>query len=113
MYSKTHNDSKLSGAVTLSFDDGWKSVYENAFPLLEQAGIKATHYIVSGYLDDSQFPLYMNTRDIRELNRMGHEIGCHTSSHRHLPRESDRIIESEVRLSLEYLRELKVQIETF
>ena len=40
---------RWKGAVSFTFDDGWRSVYENAFPILEAAGVRATHYIVSGY----------------------------------------------------------------
>jgi|ERR1051325_5490724 peptidoglycan/xylan/chitin deacetylase (PgdA/CDA1 family) len=109
---KSH-EVEWEGAVTLSFDDGWKSVYDNAFPLLEKAGIKATYYIVSGYLDDAQFPLYMNAADIFDLARASHEIGCHTVSHKHLPQESDKIIDNEIILSLAFLRGLGITIETF
>ena len=101
------------GAVTLTFDDGWKSIYENAFPILQTAQIAATHYVISGYLDDSQFPAYLNAQQIRALTSAGHEIGCHTASHKHLPEESASMIESEVKLSLRFLRKLAIPVETF
>src|SRR3989338_11425563 len=31
--------------VSLTFDDGWKEIYENAIPILDQAHIKSTHYV--------------------------------------------------------------------
>jgi peptidoglycan/xylan/chitin deacetylase (PgdA/CDA1 family) len=99
--------------VTLTFDDGWRSVYENAFPILDRTGIKATHYIISGCLDDAQFPAYMNAEQVTDLSRRGHEIGCHTAGHKHLPQETDSIIESEVVLSLKYLRNLGIPVDTF
>jgi peptidoglycan/xylan/chitin deacetylase (PgdA/CDA1 family) len=97
----------------LSFDDGWKSIYDNAFPLLQKARVKSTHYIVSGYLDAMQFPHYVNIEHIVDLQQAGHEIGCHTVSHRHLPQEPDALIRDEIVLSKTYLERLSVHVATF
>lgn len=115
MSSPSLNGSNVPGRalVTLSFDDGWRSVYDNAFPTLKRSGFKATHYIVSGYLDSFQLPLYMNVEHIRELYLAGHEIGCHTVSHRHLPLEPVALIESEVDRSKSYLMQLGFAVSTF
>jgi peptidoglycan/xylan/chitin deacetylase (PgdA/CDA1 family) len=112
-YDTNNISNDWKGAITLTFDDGWRSIYENALPILQRAGIKSTCYVVSGYLDDEQFPAYMNTTQIFELNAQGHEIGCHTASHKNLPKETDSIIESEVNLSLKFLRGLGVSVQTF
>lgn len=101
------------GAVTLSFDDAWRCVYENALPILEDAGVRSTHYVISGYLDDEQFPRYMNANHIRELARRGHEIGCHSASHQHLATETASILEEEIVLSRRYLERLVGPVETF
>ncbi len=101
------------GAVTLSFDDGWRCVYENALPILEEAGVKSTHYVISGYLDDEQFPRYMNGADIRNLASRGHEIGCHSASHQHLTTETPSILREEIVLSRRYLENLVGPVETF
>jgi peptidoglycan/xylan/chitin deacetylase (PgdA/CDA1 family) len=101
------------GAVTLSFDDGWKSIYDNGFPILKRAGFKATHYIVSGYLDESQFALYMHMEEVKELELAGHEIGCHSVSHRHLPQEPFNLIQGEVVLAKKYLANHGITSETF
>lgn len=102
-----------NGAASLSFDDGWRCSYENALPVLDQAGLKSTHYIISGCLDDEQFPRYMNADQIRDLGRRGHEIGSHTASHKHLPTETESIIEDEIMLSRRYLERLVGPVETF
>lgn len=99
--------------ISLSFDDGWKSMYENVLPILKKSGLKSTQFIISGFLDDNQFPQYMNLDEVKELEKLGHEIGCHTASHRHLIRESQSIIESEILLSLKYLKEKGLNVETF
>ncbi len=73
------------GMVTLSFDDGYKSVYDNARPILDAAGYKPTLYIITGPdgLDNS--PDYMTTEEVQQLYANGYEIGSHTRSHAHLP----------------------------
>ncbi|MFA6160668.1 MAG: polysaccharide deacetylase family protein [Patescibacteria group bacterium] len=68
------------GMVTLSFDDGYKSVYDNARPILNAAGIDVTLYIVSTYLDGSD-SFYMTAAQMLELNADGNEIGSHTRTH--------------------------------
>lgn len=72
------------GMVSLTFDDGYLSVYDEARPILNQAGIKATVFIVNDYLDGSD-PFYMTTAQALALNRDGHEIGGHTRTHPFLP----------------------------
>ncbi len=64
--------------VTLTFDDGWQSYFNNGLPILNKYGFKATDYIVSGYLGD---PQYMTTAQVKQLSLAGHEIGSHTVDH--------------------------------
>ena len=100
------------GAVSLAFDDGWKCTYDNALPLLDQRGIPSTHYIITKYLHEPQDE-YVDIDAVHAIARRGHEIGCHTVSHRHLPKESDDTIQREVDLSLETLQQLSLQVRTF
>jgi len=101
------------GFVSLTFDDGWKCIFENGVPILQRFGMKATFYVISGYLDAFQYPQYMNEEDIRALHRAGHEIGCHTVSHRHLPQEPYPLIEAEVTRSRDYLSNMGFPVDTF
>ncbi len=73
-----------TGAVTLRLDDNWLSQYQNAFPILDQAGFDATLYVVSGQIYEKGFPGYMSRAQIEEVYREGHEIGAHTRTHRDL-----------------------------
>lgn len=70
-----------TGAVTLRFDDGWLSEYENAIPKMNSAGIKGTFYIVTNQKSDDGFPAFMSTTQIKDVYNMGHEIGAHTRTH--------------------------------
>jgi peptidoglycan/xylan/chitin deacetylase (PgdA/CDA1 family) len=65
--------------VSVTFDDGWASQYQNALPILNKYGIKATFYIISGEMNDT--PDYMSTAQIQNLYSQGMEIGSHTITH--------------------------------
>lgn len=73
-----------TGGVTLTFDDGWLSQYQNAVPKLKQAGLKATFFIISHQLADDGFPAFMSQDQVKELYNSGFEIGGHTRTHRPL-----------------------------
>ncbi|MEQ9099812.1 MAG: polysaccharide deacetylase family protein [Imperialibacter sp.] len=67
--------------VVLTFDDAPASQYSVVAPLLQQYGFDATFFVCEfppNYKDSS---LYMNWRQIRELDQMGFEIASHTRSH--------------------------------
>jgi peptidoglycan/xylan/chitin deacetylase (PgdA/CDA1 family) len=73
-----------TGAVTLRFDDGWLSQYQNAIPKLNSLGFKGTFYIVTKQMADQGFPGYMSMTQVKSLYNSGHEIGAHTRNHPHL-----------------------------
>src|SRR5687767_9179347 len=67
------------GMIALEFDDGWRSQYTNLSVLKD---IKATFYVISGKLDHQGYlEGYMTPAQVQDLNRRGHEIGCHTVTH--------------------------------
>jgi peptidoglycan/xylan/chitin deacetylase (PgdA/CDA1 family) len=70
-----------TGYASVTLDDGWSSQFDNARPVLNNAGIKATFYIISNTFgwDD-----YMTADQVKQLAADGHEIGNHTVSHPHL-----------------------------
>lgn len=67
------------GMVTLTFDDGRLSQYDNALPILNAAGLKATFFVMS-----RKDPSFMSRSQIRDLYAQGHEIGSHSVTHPHL-----------------------------
>ncbi|MBX6334557.1 polysaccharide deacetylase family protein [Candidatus Saccharibacteria bacterium] len=64
--------------ISVTFDDGWETIYTDALPLLNKYGIRTTQYIIAGALDDHQ---YMSVDQIKAMLRDGHEIGSHTVTH--------------------------------
>lgn len=73
-----------TGAVSLTFDDGEVSQYENAFPKLQSSGIAGTFYVISRELFDYGYQRYMSIAQIKDLYQAGNEIGAHTRTHPHL-----------------------------
>jgi peptidoglycan/xylan/chitin deacetylase (PgdA/CDA1 family) len=83
----------------LSFDDGFRNIYTNAFPILKKYSIPAVHFVPSQLMDAdwSQAAHYCleTTRyraviemckwnDLREMAAAGIEIGSHSRTHARL-----------------------------
>jgi len=64
--------------ITVTFDDGWESVYNQAMPLLQKYGIPTTQYVLSGTADNYS---YMNWQQIKNTSQSGHDIQCHSIDH--------------------------------
>ena len=70
------------GLVSLSFDDCPRSVVENALPLIEAKGWRATIYAAMGLCGTTNhLGLHMSEEDMVAANKSGHEIGDHTFTH--------------------------------
>jgi hypothetical protein len=80
--------------VILNFDDGRKSQYTQAKPILDKYGFKATFYAVCNYLDNKKG--YMSWKDIQTLYKEGHDIGSHSMNHAHLEKLSKKGVSFEV-----------------
>ncbi|MDF1496519.1 MAG: polysaccharide deacetylase family protein [Patescibacteria group bacterium] len=79
--------------VTLVFDDGTTSIYDNAIPIVDTAGIKTTQAIVSGYVT---YDGYMNVGQIMDMQNNGHEIASHSRSHAHLTQLNETQLQGEI-----------------
>lgn len=71
--------------VVLTFDDGYRDFYTEAFPVLSKHGLKATLFVVPGFTGDQRISRdgqeLMTWREIREVQSHGTEIGSHTMTH--------------------------------
>jgi peptidoglycan/xylan/chitin deacetylase (PgdA/CDA1 family) len=72
------------GAVVLTFDDGWKDQYEEAFPILKQYGYTATFFIYTHAIDNG--PAFMSWDAVRDLQHSGMTIGAHSRTHPEMTR---------------------------
>lgn len=66
-------------AVIVSFDDGFRSVYEKAAPIMEKYGIKGNVYLPTGYIGND--PHFMDWDMVQALQGNGFEMQAHTHSH--------------------------------
>lgn len=79
------NFSKAS--YSLTFDDGLRSQYLYAFPILQRYDLSSTFYIVPPMLaDDKSTPTwrYGSWKEFLEIAHHGHEIGTHSMTHQKL-----------------------------
>jgi peptidoglycan/xylan/chitin deacetylase (PgdA/CDA1 family) len=90
-----------ANVATVTFDDGIRDNYEVALPVLERLGVKATFFVTTGYVG-GLFPAsvgrcpMMTWSQIRELGRLGHEIGAHTVNHVKLTQVSPEVAAAEI-----------------
>ncbi len=79
--------------VSLSVDDAYLSVYQNAYPLLRQYNWPITIFVSSEKVADNS-NLYMSWQQLREMSQHGVGIENHGNSHAHLirrqPSESEQ-----------------------
>lgn len=71
--------------VVITFDDGYRSVYEDAFPRLKRRGWPFTVFVTSDAIDRGQGPV-MTWLQLREMAAAGATIASHGQNHRHLQR---------------------------
>jgi peptidoglycan/xylan/chitin deacetylase (PgdA/CDA1 family) len=108
-------------SVVITIDDGWRSTYDIAFPILKKYGYPATLFVYTDLIIQSDKTL--NWDIIREMLKSGIiNVQCHTKTHRYLDRkvgqesfreyfeaikkeldESERIIKKHLNTDIKYL----------
>lgn len=89
--------------VLITIDDGWRSVYTDAFPVLKAYGYPFTLFLYTTYL--SGRGQSMSPEQIREMIASGATIGSHSTTHLY-PSQWKRFAED----SPEYAAQLKQEI---
>ena len=68
--------------ITFGFDDCPASAIENALPLIEAEGWRATIYVACGLCErENHLGRHMSLYDIKDVHDRGHEIADHTFAH--------------------------------
>jgi peptidoglycan/xylan/chitin deacetylase (PgdA/CDA1 family) len=71
--------------VVLTFDDGFRNFYSEAFPLLTQYGFTAIVFLPTAFIADMPRPFKgedcLSWGEVRELKQHGIEFGSHTVNH--------------------------------
>ncbi|MEI6175666.1 MAG: polysaccharide deacetylase family protein [Verrucomicrobiota bacterium] len=66
-------------SALITFDDGWRSVYTDAFPILKEFGYPFTLFLYKNYVDGGGKA--MTIPMIQEMMKTGATIGSHSVSH--------------------------------
>lgn len=106
-----------SPIMTLTFDDGDRTIYENALTLLNELNIRALLYVTVDYIRKgttyrSDYVLEsMNWQQLREWIDAGHDIGSHTLTHASLRLCDETRLHQECSTSKAFLEdELQIRV---
>lgn len=96
----------LPKTVALTFDDGFRNFFEQAFPVLEEHNFKATVFLVTNFCgkhndwegNPPELPRskLLDWGEIKELSEYGIEFGSHTRTHPNLTEISPEEFETEI-----------------
>jgi len=103
----------------ITFDDGYEDNFFNAYPVLKKYNFRATVFVHTAAVGKSfSYPRMpaaplMDWEQLRQLSQEW-EIGSHTVTHQNLARESNAVIEQELKESKEILeKNLAISVKSF
>jgi peptidoglycan/xylan/chitin deacetylase (PgdA/CDA1 family) len=106
------------GRVAITFDDGFGSVFQHAFPVLMRHRLTATVFLVAQTLTPEGRPVdwvedppawgvtALTLEEVREMQRAGIRFGSHSYAHHDLTALSEEECERDLRASRELLEDL-------
>ncbi len=80
--------------VVLTFDDGYRDMYNNAYPILRSKNLKATFFLISQLMEGADYLTWEQAREMSGNPLV--TIGDHTLSHRSLPALSEEDMKGEI-----------------
>lgn len=105
--------------ILITFDDGYKNNFTNAFPILRRMGLSATIFICSGFIGkenaifenekviEGKMPEdYLDEEDILIMSENGISFGSHSVNHYYLDKIEAQNLENEIVLSKQNLEKL-------
>ncbi len=89
--------------VALTFDDGYSSFYEKAYPILKKYNYTATVFIITDMVDKSN---HMTWTQLRKIFNEGIEVGSHSETHPYLSKLDSSSLQKQVEGSKQKLEEM-------
>jgi peptidoglycan/xylan/chitin deacetylase (PgdA/CDA1 family) len=74
-------------SVVITIDDGYRSAYDIAYPILNEFDFKATVFIYTDYVGISEGAITWD--QLREMKARGFEVGAHTVTHCDLTKKKE------------------------
>lgn len=108
----------VSQNIVITFDDGYRDFYTDAFPVMKQCGFTATIFLATDRIRDTSVRIegvdYLTWREVRELHEQGIRFGSHTVTHADLRSLGPEQIDYELGYSKETLEQkLGYSVESF
>jgi len=95
---KLKNGESFQQEIAITFDDGYRNNHELAAPVLKTMNLPATFFVTTQFIGTEIVPWWdielgvclewMTWDQVRELHRLGFEIGSHTRTHADLGKVS-------------------------
>ncbi len=86
--------------ISVTFDDGWESVYTAGLPVMQKYGIHSTQFVLSGVFENTS---YMSIKQIKSMQLAGHEVGSHTIDHKDLTQLDEAELSKQLKESKDVL----------
>lgn len=71
--------------IVITFDDGYKNMYLKLLPIVKEFGYPVTLFVYTDFVNDKGKKA-IHWDELREMQRNGIDIQCHTKSHPDLPK---------------------------
>ncbi len=95
--------------IVVTFDDGFKDFYTQAFPILNKYGFTATVFLATGFMGGRSQKFknkeFMKWHEVRSLSEEGISFGSHTVTHPQLKSLDRERVKIEIRTSKEDIEE--------
>jgi len=103
LFDSVAKDASRKRSLQITFDDGERSQYLNAAPLLAKHGISATYFVTPGLIGTAA--KFLGWDELKALQNAGHSIQSHGWSHKFLTFCSDAELTHELLASRKLLQD--------